>query len=262
MSQKPLGGKCSAEAWEPLPLAAPDNFKNMIFFVLRLFLDFQVATVYPEIKKFLKNTKNNILEIGCGAQPYRHLIPKDVNYCALESLEHGKFGYQKNKDILYYDGKNFPFPDNRFSFIFHTEVLEHVYDLGPFLSECHRVLIPEGRMFFTIPFAVRYHYIPNDYWRFTPSCLEKLLQKAGFKNIVFVIRGSDITVTISKLTAIFYRIIFKKYRFFLAQLTIQLLFGILLILPILFLTFLGHLSLLFKLGSSDDPLGYSVHCVK
>ena len=31
-----------------------------------------------------------------------------------------------------------------------------------------------------MPFAARWHFIPHDYWRFTPSGLERLLSAAGF----------------------------------------------------------------------------------
>ena len=38
-----------------------------------------------------------------------------------------------------------------------------------------------GRLLLTVPFAARWHYIPHDYWRFTPSGLERLLSAAGFE---------------------------------------------------------------------------------
>ncbi len=224
-------------------------------------MDFQVATVYLDVKKVLRRAEGDILEVGCGAQPYRHLIPPGVNYCACDSEESRKFSY-KTEGVIYFDGRNFPFSQETFDMVFHTHVLEHVYDCALFLSECHRVLASRGRMFFTVPFAVRYHYIPNDYWRYTPACLEKLLKAAGFTNIDIHAKGSDLVVALTKLNTVFYRIIFKKHKRPVWRLAAPLFFCSLFGLPILFMTVLGHLCLLLKLGSPDDPLGYSVYCEK
>lgn len=250
------------ETFQPLLHVAPDSLKNKILFTLRLFFDFQVATVFRDARKEFKNIKNNVLEIGCGLQPYRHLIPAGVKYYGIEWNNAGHLFQYKSKDVIYYDGGNFPFRNEVFNFIFHTEVLEHIYDLKQFLSECSRVLQKNGKMFFTIPFAARYHYIPYDYWRLTPASIEKLLKDAGFRNIIVANRGSDITALIFKLNTILYRIIFKKYNDFILKIIHMGIFGILFIIPITFLIICGHLSVLLKIGSPDDPLGYSVYCGK
>ena len=61
-----------------------------------------------------------------------------------------------------------------------TETLEHVSRPVRFLAEARRCLSPGGRLMLTVPFAARWHYIPHDYWRFTPSGLRQLLTDAGF----------------------------------------------------------------------------------
>ncbi|OGW75841.1 MAG: hypothetical protein A2Z72_04225 [Omnitrophica bacterium RBG_13_46_9] len=249
------------EVWPPIQHVAPDSLKNKILFKLRLFFDLQVFTIYCDIKRELKYIKNDVLEIGCGLQPYRHLILREAKYYALEKKGHSSF-FPYNPNTIEYGGGTFPFKDKVFNLVFHTEVLEHVYDFTQFLSECHRVLAEKGRMFFTIPFAVRYHYIPNDYWRLTPASIEKLLKKANFKNIIVKNRGSDIVVAFSKLNALFYRIIFRGYNSFLLRIINQVFFGILFIIPIMCLTFSSHLLILLKIGSPDDPLGYTVYCEK
>jgi len=261
MKDKLTSYQCK-ESWQPPPHVAPDSFKNRILFTLRFIFDLQVATTYRDVKRALKDVKNDILEIGCGLQPYRYLIPKHIKYYAIDWKDSSVFSYHKAKDVIYYNGKIFPFKTEVFDFIFHTEVLEHIYDLNLFLSECYRVALKNGKMFFTIPFAARYHYIPHDYWRLTPASIEKLLKSAGFRNIVITNKGSDVTVAISKLNIIFYRIIFKKYDYYILKIINVLFFGGLFIAPIIFLTITGHLSILLRIGSPDDPLGYSVYCEK
>ncbi len=251
-----------AEAWQPLPNVAPDTHKNRVLFGLRLFFDLEVATTYWDVKEFLSRTKKNVLEVGCGLKPYRHLVPAETKYFAIDSENsQARFCY-KTDGVQYYKGSTFPVQNSVFDSIFHTEVLEHIYDPHKFLSECSRVLSVPGRMFFTVPFAARYHYIPNDYWRFTPASLERLLKETGFKSITVKPRGSDVTVAISKVNAVFFRLILSGTGNPVLRMIYIVFFGFFFAAPIILMTIIGHLSILFKIGSTDDPLGYSVYCVK
>jgi SAM-dependent methyltransferase len=207
-------------------------------------------------------TAGKVLEVGCGLQPYRHLLPRKTEYYALDWEKADiHFGYEA-KDVLYYDGTRFPFKDGVFNLVFHTEVLEHVYHLAPFLSECHRVLADDGRMLFTVPFAARNHYIPHDYWRLTPASITRLLQEARFADIVVVPRGGDIAVAIHKINSVCYRIIFRNIPHKTLHMVNRVFFTLLFAAPIVLLTLVGNLSILLKLGSPDDPLGYTVYCRK
>jgi len=52
---------------------------NTIIGKLRFFmwtvLDMQVASVLRHLCPWLKERNGTLLEVGCGAQPYRHLVP-------------------------------------------------------------------------------------------------------------------------------------------------------------------------------------------
>lgn len=251
-----------AEAYQPPPNVAPNNLLNKALFSLRLFLDLQFSTQYADVKKLLSKAKNKVLEVGCGSQPYRHLIKQQLEYYTIDwvgSHEHFKY---KEKNVMYYDGKTFPFREGVFDFVFHTEVLEHVYDLKLFLEECYRVLSVTGAMFFTIPFAARYHYIPYDYWRMTPASIKKILESVNFKNTIILTRGNDIAVSMYKLNSVFFRIILRKIKNPILKVLNFIFFTVLFIIPIIILTIIGHLSILMKIGSPDDCLGYTVYCNK
>jgi SAM-dependent methyltransferase len=153
-------------------------------------------------------------------------------------------------DTTYYDGSVFPFPDYTFDHLYLTEVLEHIYDLVPFLSECRRVLRPGGSLFLSVPFQARYHYIPHDYWRFTPAALERLLSDVGFQHIEIRPRGTDISVACYKILCVLYRWLLGRASTKLLGLLMAPVGGAALA--------IGHLSLKTGLGSQDDTLGYIV----
>jgi len=250
------------ETCQPLPHVAPAGFINSILFYGRLFFDLWVSAVYRDVKKYLQSTKNNVLEVGCGDKPYRHLVPDDVKYCGIDWGGSKRFFHYNNSDVVYYDGDIFPLSGESFDYIFHTEVLEHVYKLDRFLSECYRVLSKKGKMFFTVPFAARNHYILYDYWRFTPVSIEMLLASAGFKHIVVEPRGSDIIVIIAKINTLFLKTIMHDIRNPIFRVINILFWGIIFLIPLVLCTLLGHILFCSKVGSVDDPLGYSVYCEK
>jgi SAM-dependent methyltransferase len=239
------------ESLAPPPNVPPgQTITSRIMFRLRRFLDLQVSSVLTDLTPWLATLHGTILEVGCGAQPYRHLVPERCCYIGLDWHQTGAvFGY-KAKGIIHFNGKHFPLKAASVDSVFHTEVLEHVKDPAAFLTECFRVLKPSGKMFLSVPFQARYHYIPYDYWRFTPSGLELLLRHAGFTQFTILPRGNDVTVAAYKSISVIYRLllgnIFNKFLGILLAPTAAI------ILPV------GHFVSKFKLGSDDDCLGYNV----
>lgn len=70
-----------------------------------------------------------------------------------------------------------------------SEMLEHVRRPDMVLSELHRVLRPSAAVIVTTLTAFQLHGYPDDYWRFTPSGLTLLLERAGFVEIVVASAG-------------------------------------------------------------------------
>jgi SAM-dependent methyltransferase len=219
-------------------------------FLLRCLLDMQMVSVYRHLRPWLQERSGKLLEVGCGAQPYRHLVPASCGYTGLDwEQAEAHFNYRL-PDTVYYQGACFPFADGSFDNLFHTEVLEHIYHPGQFLSECRRVLRPAGGLFFTVPFQARYHYIPHDYFRYTPAALERMLGEAGFARIVIRPRGSDITVAAYKAVSIIYRWIRSS--------PVGILAGLLLSPLTITALLIGAVTLRSSIGSPDDCLGYTV----
>lgn len=209
-----------------------------------------MASVLQHLKPWFATLSGSVLEVGCGEQPYRDLIPESCSYGGLEWEGSQQYFAYGNEDTTYYDGDVFPFQGESFDNVFHTEVLEHVYNTEGFLRECFRVLKPGGIMLFSVPFQARYHYIPMDFWRFTPAALERKLLEAGFADIQIKPRGNDITVAAYKMVSVFYRWLSGGVK--------QKLLGLAVGPIALFFLVAGHISLNIEIGSSDDCLGYTV----
>ena len=241
------------ESFQPPP-NRPDNrgLRTALERAARRVLDLQVRTVEKAVSAWLPRRTGQVLEVGCGLQPYRRYLPPEVGYVGLDWAGAGEgFGYSV-PDVVHYDGGRFPFDDGRFDSVFHTELLEHVFDVMTLLSECRRVLRPGGEMLLTVPFQARFHYIPHDYWRFTPSALRRMLEEAGFEEIDVRPRGTDVTVAGYKGVGVAYRLLSGS--------VLQKIGGVLLAPVGLLALGVAHLSLALGLGSPDDCLGYTVVC--
>lgn len=214
-----------------------------------------------DLSKELRTWSGSVLEVGAGAMPYRRMIPKACAYRALDWSGAGKYFSYHSPEVDYFNGRTFPYRKESFDRVLHVEVLEHVWDHRFFLEECRRVLKKGGRLFFTVPFAARWHYIPMDYWRYTRSALEKLCKESGFRDVRVKSRGTDLCVMLYKINSVMYRMIAPRTKGILS-LAVSLAAGAVFLLPILFVTLCHWTVYALNWGSKDDPLGYSVQARK
>jgi SAM-dependent methyltransferase len=137
-----------------------------------------------------------------------------------------------------------------------TETLEHVLEPLIFLRELRRILAPSGRLILTVPFAARWHFVPQDYWRFTPSGLAHLLTEAGFCEVRIYPRGGALAVAGYKTLGFILLLLAGSGRRGAAALLAR--FAGILALPAAALAAVaGHVGLAFP-GSPEDTLGYTV----
>ena len=221
----------------------------------RRFLDLQAGSVWDDLVALLPTSRGVVLDVGCGAQPYRHLVPPEATYQAIDYAGADQhFGYSM-PDTTYYQGDRWPVADASVDVVLCTEALEHVPEPAVFLAEAARSLKPGGRLLLTVPFAARWHYIPHDYWRFTPSGLQRLLSAAGFERVAVFARGNVLTVACYKVMALLLPLLMPQGKS-LAKRVPLLACGALALPFVVALGTIGTLSLKFGKGG-DDCLGYT-----
>jgi len=244
-----------SEHWRPAPLEPGHTRMARGAAWLRRFFDLQAGSVWADVAFRASTFRGKVVDVGCGAQPYRALLPAGVTYVGLDILEaKERFGYAV-PDTVYFDGVNWPVEARNADFVLCTEALEHVLEPRQFLREAHDALLPGGRLLLTVPFAARWHFVPFDYWRFTPSSLQYLLEEAGFRNILVWARGNALTVACYKTMALLLPLLFPQSER--RPVAWSLRVASLPVLPVFVsLAVIANLSL--QGSGGDDCLGYTV----
>ncbi|MEA2143115.1 MAG: hypothetical protein QOI64_1545 [Solirubrobacteraceae bacterium] len=185
--------------WEALPAdAAPERFAQRRAFLL--------AHV---------QAGETVLDLGCGAGEFSAALaaagarPIGVDVAA-EALRRAAARAPDLDLRRWRDGEPLPLEDSSVDVVWAGEVVEHVADVAPWLSEVRRVLRPRGTLLLTTPhhgplellrlalsprrFAE--HFEPrSDHLRFfSPRTLRTLLDDLGFDVAQLQVRRATILV--------------------------------------------------------------------
>jgi SAM-dependent methyltransferase len=118
---------------------------------------------------------SRVLDYGCAARPYRALLGPSLDYVGAD------LAGNELADVVLNDDGTVPLPDADFDLILSTQVLEHVADPPLYLSECRRLLKPDGSLVLTTHGLMYYHPDPVDYWRWTCAGLTRDLEAVGLR---------------------------------------------------------------------------------
>ena len=134
------------------------------------------------VRDLLPELWGRVIDLGCGSAPYKPDIQKvAAEYIGVDwpNSAHD----QASVDIAANLSAAFPIRDECADVAVSFQVLEHIPEPQYFVSECHRILKPGGKIILTTPFMWHVHEAPHDYFRYTRYGLTYLLEQAGFTQV-------------------------------------------------------------------------------
>ena len=248
----------TSETWRPQLFAATNTRLSLFLAAVRRFFDIQAGSAWRDLSAVLPSLKGTVLDVGCGAQPFRSLVNPAATYLGIDTDgAKAHFGYEM-PNTTYFSGDVWPVADSSVDVVLCTETLEHVLETRRFLAEAERCLTPGGTLLLTIPFAARWHFIPYDYWRFTPSSLNHVLTATGFDSVRVYARGNAVTVACYKVMTLLLLLLMPQTASKTAGLLLRLV-GLVFLPLFLTIALVANISLSY---GGDDCLGYTVFAVR
>jgi len=141
-----------------------------------------------------KENARSLLDLGCGAKPYRPFFPHIEKYIGFD------IAAGPEVDVV---GKNWdlPFANDEFDALLTTQVLEHTAKLLPTVQEIQRVVKTKGLIFVSAPLTYPEHGVPYDYYRFTRYGLLELFRDF---TVVHISSSGGFLSTLCKLHNVFW----------------------------------------------------------
>lgn len=120
-----------------------------------------------------------LLDLGAGQvgrHSYHELIPHfaTTDVCSLD------IELDKRPTVVADIEHGIPYADDVFGTCLAFNLFEHLYDMQGLLKQIWRVLRPGGFLFLAVPFLLRVHADPHDYFRYTGQSLHRALGDADF----------------------------------------------------------------------------------
>ncbi|MGL6195939.1 MAG: class I SAM-dependent methyltransferase [Thermoguttaceae bacterium] len=135
-----------------------------------------VEAIDREMKRKNNNVAGNaVLDYGCGSRPYeKFFTDRGYKYIGADILGN------RHADVQFTPNQPIEFEDESFDVVLSTQVLEHVKDVSGYLSECRRILKPNGLLLLSTHGTWKYHGHPEDYYRWTFWGLRSEITDARF----------------------------------------------------------------------------------
>ena len=133
-------------------------------------------TLHAAIRQRAGLANGRMLDMGCGAQPYRDLFGHVDSYVAMDLPIVGRVDVGGDALAL-------PFRDDAFDTVLCNQVLEHVPRPELLMAEVVRAMRPGGVLILTTPQTWGLHHEPHDFFRFTHYGLRHLAGQAGLEEI-------------------------------------------------------------------------------
>jgi len=204
------------------------------------------------LKKYSRYLGGRVLDVGCGAKPYKLLLPGACEYVGMDCAK-------GVKPECFGSIPGLPFKDDVFDSVLCTEVLEHLPEPDKAITEIRRVLKKDGYLYVTVPQTWGLHYEPNDYWRFTQYGIAHLLKRGGLTVVEMERIGGIVSMVGQRVIDLIWNLEVSLLRLVLGLRWAQRLASALIV-PLS----LGFyvLALMFDEINKEDVLGWAVLAIK
>ena len=171
--------------------------------------------IFEDIKKINKNLKknSNILALErtnlYGGISLFAPFFKDHKFISVDCstnniLKRGNYNskYVKDKNIIkinldfkcnYKEILKLRIQKRSFDYIIIPNLLHHIFDYQILFDNCKKLLKKNGKLYIFEPLLRELHQKPDDFFRFSPYSLEKILKKMKFQNFKVKFSGSAFT---------------------------------------------------------------------
>ena len=135
--ERPNLAERKSDRWRPPALEPGRTALGRLAASVRRFFDLQAGSVWNDVADVVADVRGKVVDVGCGAQPYRSLLPPGTSYVGLDVDEaEAHFGYAV-PDTIHFDGGRWPEETRNADFVLCTEAMEHVLDPRALLAEAH-----------------------------------------------------------------------------------------------------------------------------
>src|SRR5450432_2523870 len=118
----------TSETWRPQLFVATTTRLSLLLAAVRRFFDIQAGSAWRDLSAVLPSLHGTILDVGCGAQPFRSLVSPKAIYLGIDTdAAKAHFGYEM-PDTTYFSGDVWPVADSSVNTVLCTETLEHVLE--------------------------------------------------------------------------------------------------------------------------------------
>ncbi len=171
--------------------------KEEVFFVNTKWPHFKL--LFQDIEKLSKSKKfNNVVSLERGslygnisllAPCFYNKNFKSIDCSTKKIRSRGSYNkkYVRNSKIIkveinkHCDYRNIKLNKNSVDLIIIPNLMHHIFDHKLLLNQCKNILKKNGMLYIFEPTLREIHQAPDDYFRFTPYSLIKLLKNLGFK---------------------------------------------------------------------------------
>lgn len=136
----------------------------------------QLREAYSLLSKEAQAESGVVIDVGCGRRDLRSYFKRASSFVKFDR-------WPCAGDMVIGDAASLPFRDGISNMIILFQVLGDMPDLGPLMSELHRILNDKGQLVILETMCYPQHDLPDDYFRVMPEGLRYHAVRAGFGTV-------------------------------------------------------------------------------